>query len=171
MSTRWIYVNTKEQQLCLLDKSDLIAKYPISTAKNGLGEVKGSEKTPRGWHCVEKKIGGNAPLNTVFKGRVPTGEIYCDELAAMYPTRDWILTRILWLSGLEAGKNKGNDVDTFARYIYIHGAPDTASFDKPSSHGCVRMRNVDLVTLFDAVDEKTPVYIGDEMPVNFSPSS
>lgn len=169
MSTKWIYVNTQAQQLFLYDSKDVIAQYPVSTAKNGLGEVQGSEKTPRGWHCVEKKIGADAPLNTVFKGRVPTGEIYSAELAALYPTRDWILTRILWLSGLEEGKNKGDIVDTFARYIYIHGAPDTGSFDVPSSHGCVRMRNVDLVTLFDAVDEKTRVYIGDEPPATSSP--
>lgn len=164
MSHQWIYVNTKLQQLFLYDGNVLLAQYPVSTAKKGLGEVQGSEQTPRGWHCIEKKIGKDAPINTVFKARVATGEIYSDALAAMYPTRDWILTRIMWLSGLEEGKNKGNEVDTFARYIYIHGAPDSARFDMPSSHGCIRMYNDDLIALFNAVEENTRVYIGNEPP-------
>ena len=163
---KWIYVNTRELQLYLFDKNAILAQYPVSTAKNGLGEIEGSEMTPRGWHCIEKKIGADEPINTVFKGRVPTGEIYSDALALMHPTRDWILTRILWLSGLEEGKNKGGNVDSFSRYIYIHGSPDSGSFETPLSHGCVRMRNADMLALFEAVDEKTPVFIGDEPAPN-----
>ncbi|MFI4956688.1 MAG: L,D-transpeptidase family protein [Gammaproteobacteria bacterium] len=163
---KWIYVNTREQQLFLFEKNALLAQYPVSTAKNGLGEIEGSEKTPRGWHCIEKKIGAGQPMNAVFKGRVPTGEIYSEALAAEHPTRDWILTRILWLAGLEEGKNKSGHVDSYSRYIYIHGSPDGGSFETPSSHGCVRMRNADLLELFEAVDEKTPVFIGDEPAPN-----
>ncbi len=158
--SRWIYVDIKAQMLSLFNNKALVASYSISTAKNGFGEEKNSEKTPRGWHCVEKKIGQDAAPNTVFVGRVPTGEIYSAEFAATQPQRDWILTRILWLAGLEEGKNKGGNVDTFERYIYIHGCPDEASFEKPSSHGCIRMHNADVISLFDRVEEKIPVYIG-----------
>jgi lipoprotein-anchoring transpeptidase ErfK/SrfK len=157
--TTWIHIDPTAQQLYFFKNNMLVAQYPISTAKNGLGEVQGSEQTPRGWHCIEKKIGEGAAANSVFIGRVHTGEIYSEILAAKHPKRDWILTRILWLAGLEDGKNKGGTVDTLSRYIYIHGCPDNASFEKPSSHGCIRMRNADVIALFDAVDEKTPVLI------------
>lgn len=166
MHTKWIYVDTKQQQLFLKEGEHVLAAYPVSTAKKGLGEVQGSYQTPRGWHCIEKKIGEGVPVNTVFVGRVPTGEVYSLDLAAQHPTRDWILTRILWLSGLEEGKNKGGEVDTLSRYIYIHGFPDRTPIDEPLSHGCVRIRNADLLVLFDSVTEKTPVYIGDEPPLN-----
>ena len=140
------------QRLAIVDKGVSIKAYPISTAKNGLGEQRGSECTPRGWHKVRAKIGSGLPLNTVFVARRPTGEIYDECLAQQYPDRDWILTRILWLGGLEPGKNRYGEVDTCWRYIYIHGTPDEQSIGFPVSHGCIRMKNDDILDLFDQVE-------------------
>lgn len=119
----------------------------------------GSFKTPRGRHRIRAKIGTGQPVNTVFVGRRPTGEIFTPELAARHPDRDWILTRILWLSGCEPGFNRLGEVDSMRRYIYIHGAPDTVPMGVPASHGCIRMRNVDVMDLFDRVPVGTPVEI------------
>ncbi len=119
----------------------------------------GSFKTPRGRHRIRAKIGAGQPVNTVFVGRRPTGEIFTPELAARHPDRDWILTRILWLSGCEPGFNRLGEVDSMRRYIYIHGAPDTVPMGVPASHGCIRMRNVDVMDLFDRVPVGTPVEI------------
>ena len=146
-----INVDIKKQRLTLLHDNDVIMSYPISTAKNGVGQLNGSECTPLGWHSIRAKIGSNKIENTVFVGRRATGEIFTEELRKEYPDRDWILTRILWLNGEEKGKNRGGDVDTMRRYIYIHGCPDSDSFSKPSSHGCVKMRNKDIIELFDNV--------------------
>ena len=134
-------------------------RYAVSTAKNGLGEHNGSFCTPRGRHIVRAKIGAGQPLNTVFARRRPTGEIWTPELHAAHPGRDWMLTRILWLSGCEVGKNRLGDVDTMRRYIYIHGSPDTAQMGTPGSIGCVRMRNADIIELFDLVPPYSPVDI------------
>ncbi|MDA8389194.1 MAG: L,D-transpeptidase [Gammaproteobacteria bacterium] len=131
----------------------------VATAKNGAGEEPGSFKTPRGAHVVRAKIGRAMPPNTVFVGRRPTGEIYGPELRRLHPQRDWILTRILWLSGTEVGRNRLGRVDTMRRYIYMHGAPDEDPMGIPSSHGCVKMRNADIIYLFDRVDIGTPVLI------------
>jgi len=131
----------------------------IATAKNGMGEAQGSYKTPRGWHVIRAKIGQGAIRNAVFVGRRPTGEVYSEALRRIYPERDWILTRILWLSGLELGKNRLGNVDTMRRYIYIHGAPDEDAMGVPSSHGCVKMRSDDLLYLFDRVDVGTRVHL------------
>lgn len=148
------------QQLILYNAEEqAVAKWPISTAKKGLGERRGSEMTPKGWHYIRVKIGQNYPINSVFVGRRPTGEIYNDDLAACFPHRDWILTRILWLSGLEPGLNRFGSVDTLKRYIYIHGCPDSITFDSPSSHGCIRMRNSDILELFDLIVAGTRVLI------------
>ena len=117
-------VAVSEQRLALIDSGETVRNYPVSTAKNGMGEQRGSECTPRGWHRVRAKIGSGLPLNTVFVGRRPTGEIYDETLGRQHPERDWILTRILWLGGLEPGKNRYGAVDTCWRYIYIHGTPD-----------------------------------------------
>ncbi len=133
--------------------------YPVSTSKNGLGEKNGSFCTPRGRHIVRAKIGAGQPLGSVFARRRPTGEIWTPALHALHPGRDWMLTRILWLSGCEPGKNRLGDVDTMRRYIYIHGSPDTAQMGIPGSIGCVRMRNADVVELFDLVPPYTPVEI------------
>jgi len=136
--------------------------YVISTGKNGIGEQENTGKTPRGWHRVAKKIGAESPQNAVFIARKPTGEVYNAELAAQFPERDWILSRILWLDGLEEGFNKGEDHDTKQRYIYIHGTPDTQPMGVPMSHGCVRMRNEEIIELFDLVAEDALVYLSEQ---------
>jgi len=134
-------------------------RYAVSTAKNGLGEQNGSFCTPRGRHIVRAKIGAGQPLRSVFVRRRPTGEVWTPELHARYPGRDWMLTRILWLSGCEVGRNRLGDVDTMRRMIYIHGAPDSAEMGRPGSHGCVRMRSEDVAELFELVEPYTPVEI------------
>lgn len=155
-----ININIKLQHLDLLDDNGrLVKRYSISSAKNGVGEQNGSFRTPRGRHVVRAKIGAGQPVNTVFVERRPTGETYSPELARQSPGRDWILTRILWLSGLERGYNRLGKVDTMRRAIYIHGSPDTANMGKPGSRGCIRMHNRDIVELFDLVPVRTIVEI------------
>lgn len=134
-------------------------RYSISTSRNGLGETNGSFCTPRGRHIVRAKIGTGQPLNTVFVRRRPTGEVWTPALHAAYPGRDWILTRILWLSGCEPGFNRLGDVDTMRRFIYIHGSPAPAEMGRPGSIGCVRMRGEDILELFDRVSPYTPVIV------------
>jgi lipoprotein-anchoring transpeptidase ErfK/SrfK len=144
----------------LLDGAgNTLRSYPVSTAANGAGETGDSHCTPRGRHVVRARIGAGQPENAVFVRRRPTGEIYTPELGAQFPERDWILTRILWLSGREPGFNRLGECDTMRRYIYIHGTPDTVRLGVPASHGCIRMRNADLVELFDLVPAGTPVEI------------
>ncbi len=148
------------EQLCRLWRGDVcLFSAPVSTALNGVGEQNGSGQTPRGWHQIRACIGAGMPVNTVFRGRRPTGEIYSAALAAQHPQRDWILTRILWLSGSEPGKNRLGLVDSMRRYIYIHGTPDTEPMGEPRSHGCIRMRNDDVITLFSLVTPGLPVLI------------
>ena len=155
-----IEVDIASQKLILRDDKDTVRiETRISTAKNGPGEQFGSNCTPRGRHIIRAKVGAGAPINRVFVGRRSTGEIYTPELRKLYPDRDWILTRILWLSGLEVGKNRLGNVDTMRRYIYIHGCPDEDPMGIPSSHGCVKMRNADIITLFDLVAPGTPVNV------------
>jgi L,D-transpeptidase YbiS len=139
------------QTLTVMRGAALVKTYAVSTSKHGAGETQGSFQTPRGRHIVRAKIGAGAPLNAVFRGRRPTGEIYSAELARTNPGRDWILTRILWLSGTEIGRNRLGRVDTMRRYIYIHGTPDTEPLGVPGSIGCIRMANADLVELFELV--------------------
>ncbi|WP_445369318.1 L,D-transpeptidase family protein [Methylomonas sp. BW4-1] len=148
-----------KQRLRLVHGSEVLAEYPVSTAKNGPGEKKGSYCTPTGWHKIRAKIGAGLPINSVLAGRRPTGEIYTPELAAQHPQRDWILSRILWLGGLEPGKNRYGDVDTTWRYIYIHGTPDELTQGKPESHGCIRMLNADLINLFEQIAVGCRVWI------------
>ena len=154
-----IRIDGAKQELTLLDGERVVKRYSISTAKNGFGEKNGSFCTPRGKHIVRAKIGAGQPLNSVFVRRRPTGEIWSPELHARYPGRDWILTRILWLSGCEPGKNRLGDVDTMRRYIYIHGSHEMAEMGKAGSIGCVRMRSADIVELFELVPPYTPVEI------------
>lgn len=154
-------VSLASQALTLTRGSNVEKTYAVSTSKHGAGEIHGSFKTPRGRHVVRAKIGAGAPLNAVFRGRRPTGEIYSAELARANPDRDWILTRILWLSGAEIGRNRLGPVDTMRRYIYIHGTPDTEPLGVPGSIGCIRMANADLVELFDIVPVGTVVDIDD----------
>lgn len=157
-----IKISIAEQRLIVLQGKQTLLDCTISTAKQGAGELNGSGKTPRGWHEVVAKIGQHQPLNAVFVGRRPTGEIYTDALAQKQPERDWILTRILWLRGLEVGKNRLHKVDSMRRYIYIHGTADTEPMGVAQSHGCIRMRNVDILNLFALVAAKTPVLIQEE---------
>lgn len=147
------------QQMHCYENDVLVNTYSVSTGKNGLGEQLGSECTPRGWHQIHSKIGLECPVNSVFVAREWTGEIYTPELALQYPERDWILTRILQLDGMEPGRNQGGDVDSLSRFIYIHGTPDSTPLGIPGSRGCVRMRNSDLLQLVDWVDEGTLVCI------------
>lgn len=155
-----ININISTQTLDLNNnQGDLVRRYSISSARNGTGQATGSYCTPLGAHIVRAKIGGGLPENTVFVGRRPTGEIYTPELSARFPNRDWILTRILWLSGCEVGFNRLGDVDTMRRYIYIHGSPDSVHMGQPGSIGCIRMRNADIVELFDQIESGTPVTI------------
>ena len=147
------------QQLTVYADGKPVQRYPVSTAKNGVGELMGSECTPIGWHKIRAKIGGDQPLNSVFVGRRATGEIYSSELGRQYPQRDWILTRILWLGGLEPGKNRYGKVDTTWRYIYIHGCPDELMNGSPGSHGCIRMNNADVLDLFNRIEVGVKVYI------------
>ncbi len=155
-----ISIDSNTQQLELRnERGEVLHRYAISTAQNGLGELCGSHCTPRGKHVIRAKIGAGLPENTVFVARRPTGEIYTDELGQQFPQRDWILTRILWLSGCEVGFNRLGESDTMRRYIYIHGTPDSVVMGKPGSHGCVRMCNQDLLELFDWVEVGTQVNI------------
>ncbi len=155
-----INVHLSSQRLELCDgEGHVLKSYPVSTALNGAGELSGSLQTPRGRHIIRAKIGEGCAENTVFRGRRPTGEIYTPALGDAFPGRDWILTRILWLSGCEAGYNRLGDCDTMRRYIYIHGMPDSEPVGVPRSHGCIRMRNSDLLDLFDAVPIGTAVEI------------
>jgi L,D-transpeptidase YbiS len=155
-------IHLARQRLVLHDGARVVKEYPVSTALKGAGEQAGSECTPRGRHIVRARIGAGAPRGAVFVGRRPTGEVWSAELAAAQPARDWILTRILWLSGREPGVNRLGAVDTMRRYIYIHGAPDDVPLGVPASHGCVRMANDDVTELFDLVPVGTPVDIRED---------
>ncbi len=155
-----IEILISNQTLTLYDNDGrIVARYLVSTAANGAGCTKDSGCTPQGAHIIRAKIGAGAPVNTVFVGRRPTGEIFTSELMVQFPNRDWILSRILRLSGKELGKNRLGNVDTMQRYIYIHGSPDITEMGKPGSHGCVRMRNADMMALFDLVTVGTRVFI------------
>lgn len=154
-----VQVSVRDQQLRVIQGDKTLATFAIATARNGVGERNGSQQTPRGWHQIRAKIGQGEPVNTVFVGRRPTGEIYNPALREQYPERDWILTRILWLSGLEPGINRLGAVDTMRRYVYIHGCPDEDKMGIPSSHGCIKMHNNDILSLFDMLPAGTRVRI------------
>ncbi len=155
-----ISISIQKQVLELFDDNGkLLRRYPVSTGANGAGEENGSFCTPRGKHVIRARIGAGQPENAVFVKRRPTGEVYTPELGARYPGRDWILTRILWLSGCESGYNRGGSCDTMRRYVYIHGTPDSTVLGMPGSRGCVRMRNAELMELFELVQAGTGVEI------------
>ena len=155
----FLHVSIPGQCLNVIENGVAIINYPVSTAKNGAGELKNSGCTPRGWHTIRAKIGSCAPCDAVFVGRRHTGDIYNAQLAAKNPGRDWILTRILWLGGLEPGFNRYREVDTASRYIYIHGSPDHGVSGRPQSHGCIRMKSLDVLDLFGKVATGTRVLI------------
>ena len=154
-----ITIDLATQELQFRDDAGAVRRYPVSTSKHGPGERRGSLQTPRGRHRVRARIGAGCPLGTVFIGRRPTGEIWSEDLARAHPERDWILSRILWLSGMEPGINRLGEVDTMRRYIYIHGMPDSEPCGQPGSIGCIRMRNADIVELFDRVAVGTTVLL------------
>ncbi len=151
-----IHISISDQTLSLFDENNLVKKFAISTAKNGAGEEMDSECTPRGKHIITEKIGEDHEANAVFVGRIATGETYEPALRDQHPQRDWILTRILWLSGVEEGKNKGElegmNLDSHDRYIYIHGSPDDVAMGQPGSRGCIRMKNSEIIELFDLIE-------------------
>jgi len=161
MSNSILHISIAAQRLQLRAGTRVHHEYAISTALNGVGEADGSGCTPRGWHVIRIKIGAGCAPDTVFVGRRPTGEICTPELRAQFPERDWILTRILWLSGSEPGRNRSGKVDTLRRYIYIHGSPDDVAMGIAGSHGCIRMRNADIVELFEHVTAGQRVLIED----------
>ena len=156
---RRIRIDLAAQQLELLENDKVLKQFSVSTSKHGAGELNGSFKTPTGRHIIRAKIGAGQPLGAVFRGRRPTGEVYSETLARAEPDRDWILTRILWLSGTEVGRNRLGDVDSMRRHIYIHGTPPSEPLGEPRSIGCIRMSNPDVLELFDLVDAGTPVDI------------
>lgn len=155
-----IHISIARQELTLFDDQGHVERrYAVSTAGRGVGEQRGSYCTPRGRHLIRARIGAGQPENTVFVARRPSGEIYTPELGEAFPERDWILTRILWLSGCQPGFNRLGSCDTMQRYIYIHGSPNSVAMGQPGSHGCIRMRNADIVELFERVALYTPVDI------------
>lgn len=162
MSDRRLRVDLGAQTLALIEDGRVVRSFPVSTAAKGAGEREGSEQTPRGRHAVREKIGAGAPPGTVFAGRRATGEICTPGRFEAEPERDWITTRILWLDGLEEGRNRGGDRDSHARTIYIHGTPDESRLGRPASHGCIRMRDSDVAWLFDRVEVGTLVEIEEE---------
>lgn len=159
MNERSLRIDLTAQRLDLIEGSERVVSYRVSTSKHGAGEQTGSFKTPRGKHIIRAKIGAGQPLGAVFVGRRPTGEIHSEAYARTHPDRDWVLSRILWLSGTEVGKNRLGRVDTMRRYIYIHGTPDSEPLGEPGSIGCIRMSNADVIDLFDRVPVGTPVEI------------
>jgi hypothetical protein len=155
-----IHVDVPSQTLTVRNtRGEVVMQTRVATARNGVGETYGSERTPRGRHYIRAKIGAGLEPGAVIVSRRATGEVYTPQMRTLYPGRDWILTRIMWLCGLEPGKNRRGDVDTMRRYIYIHGCPDEDPMGTPSSRGCVKVRNADLIRLFDLVPVGTPVTI------------
>jgi hypothetical protein len=157
----WLLVGIATQQLWCLRGDHVQAHYAISTASNGPGERNGSECTPRGWHRVRARIGSDLPEGAVLRGRRATGEVCTPALQAQSPGRDWVLSRILWLCGNERGVNRGGDVDSQRRYIYFHGTPDSEPMGQPRSHGCIRLRNADIIALYEHTPAGTPVFISE----------
>lgn len=165
-----IIVSIARQTLFLMNNGRQLRTYRISTGLNGVGEKMGSGCTPRGLHRIRAKIGAGCLENTVFVGRRPTGETYSKALMEQTPERDWILSRILWLCGSEPGRNRFGNVDTMRRYIYLHGCPDSEPMGVPKSHGCIRMRNSDIIELFDMIEAGTAVDILEDSPPAVFPS-
>ncbi|MBT8442943.1 MAG: L,D-transpeptidase [Gammaproteobacteria bacterium] len=157
MPNRSLQISISEQILDVIEEGETARRYPVSTSAWGPGERADSLCTPRGAHVVCEKIGAGLPSGAVLVGRRPTGEIFDPEMARREPGRDWILTRILWLDGCEPGRNRDGDCDTRQRFIYIHGMPDDEPVGIPFSHGCIRMRNADVLEIFDLVDVGTSV--------------
>ncbi|WNK18794.1 L,D-transpeptidase [Halomonas piscis] len=155
----WLEIDLARQRLVLWHGRVPGEAVAVSTGKAGAGQQDGSGQTPLGWHYVRAAVGENAPREAVFRGRRPTGEVYSEALARAHPGRDWILGRILWLCGLESGRNRGGRVDTQRRYIYLHGTPPSEPMGVAQSHGCVRLRLDDLIKVFAQTPPGTPVWL------------
>ncbi len=156
---QYVIIDISDQLLYLFENDSCVNKFPISSSKYGIGNQSGSNKTPLGLHCIARKIGSKVPYGGIIKGRKFTGEIaeiYTDKTDS---PKDVITTRILWLKGLEQGINRDGKIDSYNRYIYIHGTNEEGLIGKSSSHGCIRMKNNDVIKLFDLVSINTPVYI------------
>lgn len=162
MMLDYVFISIAEQKLYGFKNHKLQLTIPVSTALNGVGEAANSNCTPRGKHQVRAKIGADLPINAVLRGRRWTGEMWSPALNEQYPNRDWILSRILWLSGCEVGFNRLGKIDTFRRYIYLHGTPDTEPMGIAKSHGCIRLRNSDIIQLFDLIPVHCPVEISEQ---------
>jgi len=156
---KYMYVSIKHQHLYLIEKDSTIKKYPISTAKKGIGSKRNSFKTPPGLHTIKRKIGDNVPLGGVFESRIYTGKSTPIITTKQKAKRDYVTTRIMWLQGEENGLNRGRNVDSYNRYIYIHGTPEEGFIGEPASHGCIRMKNSDVIELYGLVEEGTPILI------------
>ena len=154
-----LFISIAQQEMKGFENENLVFTYQVSTGTNGAGEIKNSECTPRGWHRVYSIIGLEHQVNSVLVAREWTGEIYSEHLAEQFPDRDWILTRIIQLEGMEPGRNKGGNVDTLERFIYIHGTPDSTILGIPGSHGCIRLNNSSVIDLANWVTTDTLVYI------------
>ncbi|GAB3339534.1 cell wall-recycling L,D-carboxypeptidase ElsL [Chromohalobacter beijerinckii] len=157
----WLEIDLGAQSLTIREGSACRETFAISSGAHGIGQHEGSGQTPVGWHYVRAIIGSGLPPGSVFRGRRPTGEVFSPELARTHPERDWILTRILWLCGLERGVNRGGDVDSQRRYIYLHGTPADQPMGTPASHGCIRLRDEALLAVFEATPAGTPVWLHD----------
>jgi lipoprotein-anchoring transpeptidase ErfK/SrfK len=155
-----IRVNIGEQTLYLMnEQGDVEREYPVSTSKYGVGNESGSEKTPLGLHRIKDKIGGSMPINMVMVGREPKGLLQDCINEGMELPDDVITSRIMWLEGMEPGRNQGGYVDTYNRYIYIHGTSEENKIGTPASIGCIRMLNEDVIELYRLVDTGTEVLI------------
>jgi len=157
----YIFISIKSQKLYLIRFKQVISKYDISTSKYGVGNKMHSLKTPTGLHQIKSKIGNGVPLNGII-----IAGMFANEKAQILPfeekgEEDIISTRVLWLEGLDEGVNKGNKVDTYLRRIYIHGTNEEGLIGKPSSHGCIRMKNYDVLELFELVEKEIKVLILD----------
>jgi len=156
---KYMYVSVKYQRLYLIVNDSTIRKYSISTAKKGIGCKAKSNKTPSGLHTIKRKIGENVPFGGILESRRYTGKTAKVLTGKKNADKDYVTTRIMWLQGEEPGLNKGRNMDSYNRYIYIHGTPEEGFIGEPASHGCIRMKNKDVIELYDLVDEGTPILI------------
>ena len=155
----YLYVSVKKQRLYHIRKANVVGEYIVSTAKQGVGSNENSKMTPSGLHTIKSKIGDDIPIGGVFEQRVHNGKIAQIENRPISTGSDDITTRIIWLTGEEKGLNQGGKFDSYARHIYIHGTPEEGLLGSPASHGCVRMKNEDIVKLYESITEGTPVII------------
>ena len=154
-----ILVDISEQRLYLKSGEQTLVSYPISTSKYGEGSKENSFKTPLGNHIIKEKIGENAPINTIFISRINTKNIASIENKPKNTENDYVTSRIMWLEGEENGVNKGPGIDSYERYIYIHGTHEEGLIGVKASHGCIRMFNVDVIDLYDRIHNGTKVII------------